>query len=237
MIRIDGLSKKFGARTVLDHITLRIPAGQATGIVGPNGSGKTTMIKTILGLVRPDEGTVTVNGSTLNGHWDYRRDIGYMPQTGRYPENMTVRELINFIKKVRQEETAGEEQLIRHFGLEKEQDKRLRVLSGGMRQKTGAVLAMMFDPKILILDEPTAGLDPSSSVRLKKLIHEEKKRGKTVLLTTHIMSEIEELADYLVLLVEGTIRYHGPMNELLDVFREERLEEAVAKMLNEEETV
>lgn len=234
MISIDGLSKRFDTRTVLNRISLEIPAGQATGIAGPNGSGKTTMIKTILGLVRPDEGTVTVNGNRLNGNWSYRQEIGYMPQIGRYPENMTVREMLSFIKKVRGEEAPGEEELIQHFGLAAELDKRLRTLSGGMRQKAGAILAMMFDPEILILDEPTAGLDPASSVRLKNLLHKEKKRGKTILLTTHIMSEIEELADHLVLLVEGSVRYYGPKDDLLEAFEEQRLEKAVAKMMNEE---
>lgn len=233
MITIKGLHKTFGEQTVLDNLDLEIPAGQATGIVGPNGSGKTTMIKHLLGLVKPDRGTVTVNGTLLNGHCDYRSDIGYMPQMARYPENMRVRELLDFIKEIRGAETTGEDRLITLFELENELDKPLRTLSGGNRQKVGATLAFMFDSEILILDEPTAGLDPKSSVRFKKLIREEKEKGKTILLTTHIMSEIEELADYLVFLVEGRVRYHGSMEELMNIKREERLESAVAKMMEE----
>lgn len=233
MIKLKGLRKTFGDHTVLDNLELEIPAGQATGIVGPNGSGKTTMIKHILGLVKPDQGTITVNGTKLNGQSAYRSEIGYMPQMARYPENMRVRELLDFIKEIRGTQTTSEERLIELFELNNELDKPLRTLSGGNRQKVGATLAFMFDPKIIILDEPTAGLDPKSSVRFKKLIHEEKSKGKTILLTTHIMSEIEELADYLIFLVEGKVRYHGPMSELLNKKREERLEGVVAKMMEE----
>lgn len=233
MITIQGLRKAFGDRTVLDDLNLEIPPGQATGIVGPNGAGKTTMIKHILGLVKPDQGTITVNGTRLNGTSAYRNQIGYMPQMARYPENMRVRELLDFIKEIRDTETTSEERLIDIFELQEELEKPLRVLSGGNRQKVGATLALMFNPQIIILDEPTAGLDPRSSVRFKKLILEEKEKGKTILLTTHIMSEIEELADYLVFLVEGKVRYHGPMSELMANKKEERLEGAVAKMMEE----
>lgn len=233
MISIKGLRKKFGPLTVLDDIDLEIPSGRATGIVGPNGSGKTTAIKALLGLVKPDDGDIYVDGESVKGQWNYRHKIGYMPQTARYPENMTVGELFAFIKEVREAERTNEEELIEYFGLQPELKKRMRTLSGGTRQKVGAVLAMMFDPEILIFDEPTAGLDPHASVQFKKLVNQEKQQGKTILLTSHIMSEIEELADYLIFIVEGKIRYHGPMKELIEKQQEQRLEGAVAKMMEE----
>lgn len=233
MINIQGLRKKFGSLQVLNDLTLQIPAGQATGIVGPNGSGKTTLIKHLLGLVKPDEGSVEVNGVHLNGSYEYRRDIGYMPQMARYPENMRVRELLDFIINIRGEEPVYENELIELFELEKEMQKPLRTLSGGTKQKAGALLALMFDPGILILDEPTAGLDPKSSYRFKQWIKREKDRGKTILLTTHIMSEIEELADHLVLLVEGKVRFHGKQTDFMKINEEQRLEGAVAKILEE----
>ncbi|MCW9707314.1 ABC transporter ATP-binding protein [Fodinibius salsisoli] len=233
MITIQGLRKKFGSLQVLNDLTLQIPAGQATGIVGPNGSGKTTLIKHLLGLVKPDAGCIEVNGVHLNGSYEYRRHIGYMPQMAQYPENMKVRELIDFIIQMREEEPVFEEELIALFELEKEMQKPLRVLSGGTKQKAGALLALMFDPRILILDEPTAGLDPRSSYQFKQWIKREKDRGKTILLTTHIMSEIEELADHLILLVEGQVRYHGRQSDFIKSNEEQRLEGAVAKILQE----
>ncbi|MTI87857.1 MAG: ABC transporter ATP-binding protein [Balneolaceae bacterium] len=234
MITIKGLSKSFGSQTVLDKLELVLPKGQATGIVGPNGSGKTTTIKTVLGLVKPDEGEVLVDGIEISGNWEYRNKIGYMPQTARYPENMTVNELFNFIKEIRGNIPSVEQRLIQHFGLEAELNKRMRTLSGGNRQKVGAVLSMMFNPDILIFDEPTAGLDPRSSVQFKRLVKDQKEEGKTILLTTHIMSEIEELADYLIFIVEGKIKYHGPMDALIKKHKEQRLEGAVAKLMEEE---
>ncbi len=233
MINIKGLKKKFGTLTVLDNLELKLPRGQATGIVGPNGSGKTTTIKTILGLVKPDSGQIYIDDELVNGTWEYREKIGYMPQIARYPENMTVNELFKFIKQIRGEEDSVEVEFIKHFGLEAELNKRMRTLSGGNRQKVGAVLAMMFDPEILIFDEPTAGLDPRSSIQFKRLVNSQKQAGKTILLTTHIMSEIEELADHLVFVVEGKIRYDGPMEELIHQQKEQRLEGAIAKLMEE----
>lgn len=233
MILIKKLRKDFSNRTVLDELDLDIPAGQATGIVGPNGSGKTTTIKVLLGLVKPTSGDIFVDGKSIKGEWEYRNKIGYMPQVARYPENMTIRELFYFIKEMRGSNTDRDKELLKYFELENEIDKRMRALSGGMRQKVGAILAMMFDPEILIFDEPTAGLDPKSSVKFKKLLHQEKEKGKTVLLTSHIMSEIEELTDHLIFIVEGKIRYDGPMHELIKRQKEQRLEGAVAKMMEE----
>ncbi|MGM0547291.1 MAG: ABC transporter ATP-binding protein [Bacteroidota bacterium] len=233
MISIKKLRKDFGSHMVLKDLDLQIPAGQATGIVGPNGSGKTTTIKALLGLVKPTLGDILVDGKPIKGEWQYRSKIGYMPQIARYPENMTIGELFEFIKKMRGSNTNRDRELLEYFELDYEIDKRMRALSGGMRQKVGAILAMMFDPEILIFDEPTAGLDPKSSVRFKKLVHKEKEKGKTVLLTSHIMSEIEELMDHLIFIVEGKIRYDGPMHELMERQQEQRLEGAVAKMMEE----
>lgn len=233
MISFNKLRKDFGSRTVLQDLDLNIPDGQATGIVGPNGSGKTTTIKSLLGLVKPTAGEIYIDGQSIDGKWDYRRNIGYMPQVARYPENMTVGELLSFIKAMRGSTTNRDTELLSYFNLDSEIDKRMRALSGGMRQKVGAILAMMFDPQILIFDEPTAGLDPKSSVRFKRLVNEEKEKGKTILLTSHIMNEIEELTDYLIFMVEGRVRYHGPMHELIQRQQEQRLENAVAKMMEE----
>ena len=231
MITFKNLSKSFGELEVLKNVDIQIPAGQATGIVGPNGSGKTTLIKNLLGLVKPDSGTITINGVELNGGSEYKQNIGYMPQVARYPENMKVQELFRFIKRIRGVTETSEIELIDTFELANELDKPLRTLSGGNRQKVGATLALMFNPDTIILDEPTAGLDPKSSFRLKNVIRKRKSEGKTILLTSHITSEIEELADYILFLVEGDIKFYGPISELIQTNNEQRLENAVAKMM------
>ena len=231
MILIENLHKQFGDLEVLKGVTLNIPEGQATGIVGPNGAGKTTLIKTLLGLVKADSGAIHVDGVKLNGNWQYRENLGYMPQVARYPENMKVYELLDFIKGLRKQDPVYEEELIEQFNLGPELDKQLRTLSGGNRQKVGAALAMMFDPKLLFFDEPTAGLDPQASHKFKQRVQQEKDNGKTVIITSHIMSELEQLVDHVIFVLDGKIRYYGSMENILTENKEERLEGAIAKMM------
>lgn len=237
MIEVEELKKSFGNLQVLKGMNLSIPSGQATGIVGPNGAGKTTLIKTLLGLVKPDSGTIRVMDTTLNGDWLYRKYIGYMPQVARYPENMKVHELLDFIKGLRDQEAVYEEELIDQFNLKPELNKPLRTLSGGNRQKVGATLAMMFNPEILFFDEPTAGLDPRSSHKFKHRVQSEKENGKTVIITSHIMSELEQLVDHVIFILDGKIRYYGSMQQLLDQSKEERLEAAIARMMESDDEV
>lgn len=234
MIRIENLNKSFGALHVLKDINLDILKGSTTGFVGPNGSGKTTLIKCLLGLVRPDSGTIYIDGAAVSTDHEYRRNMGYMPQIGRYPENMKVSELIRLIEDIRGNHENRSKELIKYFGIEINLDARLRNLSGGTRQKVSAILTLMYQPDLLIFDEPTAGLDPQSSIKFKNLVKAEKAAGKTILLTTHITSEIEELADNIIFIVEGKIRFHGPMAELMDSQKTERLENAVAQLMEEE---
>lgn len=233
MINITELKKSFGPLKVLKGIDLEIPKGQATGLVGPNGAGKTTLIKTLLGLTKADSGHITINGTTLNGNWEYRRDIGYMPQVARYPENMKVYELLDFIKGLRDQEAVSEKELIEQFNLGPELGKMLRNLSGGNRQKVGATLAMMFDPQILFFDEPTAGLDPRASHRFKQRVQTEKENGKTIIITSHIMSELEQLVDHVIFILEGNVRFYGRMDDLLKQSNETRLESAIARLMDD----
>ena len=209
MIEIKELSKSYGKLDVLKGVSLKIPTGSVTAILGPNGSGKTTLIKSMLGLVKPDAGSIYFDGEKINGSVEYKRKIGYMPQIARFPENLTVAEILRMVKDLRSEETDYDETLYHEFHLSRELAKPIRALSGGTRQKLSAVVAFLFRPKILFLDEPTAGLDPLSSSRLKDKILREKANGRTFVLTSHVMSEIEELADRLVFLQDGNIFYNG----------------------------
>lgn len=231
MINIQNLSKGFGVLKVLKSVNITIHDGKITAIVGPNSSGKTTLIKCILGLVRQESGTICLDDACVNGTWGYRRDIGYMPQIARFPENLTVRELIDMVRDLRDLRSVNEEELIGTFRLDDEINKPVRTLSGGTRQKLSAVLALMFDPKILILDEPTAGLDPLASSTLKDRILAEKARGKTVILTSHNMSDVEELSDDIVFLLDGVIYFQGSADELKAHTGESNLERAIARMM------
>ena len=187
---------------------------QVVCLIGPNGSGKTTMIKCILGLVIPDEGKIVVNSHQVGRSWNYRRAIGYMPQINRFPDNIKVKQLFEMIKDIRQHRGDYDEELYRAFNIELIGEKRMSTLSGGMRQKVNAALAFLFNPAILILDEPTAGLDPAASEILKEKILSCRTEGKLIVITTHNMSDVEELADQVLLLHDGTLKFYGQLSEL-----------------------
>lgn len=233
MIRLEGIRKRFGALTVLVGVDLHINAGRVTAIVGPNSAGKTTLIKTILGLTRADAGKVGIAGAPVNDDVAWRSAIGYMPQIARYPENLTGADLLAMMADLRQT-PARDVELIDSLGLRPYLEKPLRVLSGGTRQKINAALAFLFAPEILILDEPTAGLDPASSAVLKDKIRAEQARGRTFIVTSHVMSELDEVSDDVVLLADGRIRYAGPIVDLKRLTRQLSLERAVARFMEGE---
>lgn len=227
MIQVENLHKKFGKNTVLAGLDLHIRPGGIFAILGPNGSGKTTLIKTILGMVMPDTGTIRVQGESINKNWKYRKEINYLPQIANFPGNLKVNELIAMVKDIRQR-PSEEEKLIAYFGLEPFLDKKLTNLSGGTKQKVNIVLAFMFDSPLIILDEPTSGLDPLALIRLKELINGERAKGKTFLITSHIMQFVEELSDEVVYLLEGKIYFNGSIAELQAKTGETNLEHAIA---------
>ncbi len=235
MIKVENLKKRFGKLQVLHGVTFDTADGKCTAIMGPNASGKTTTIKSILGLVVPDEGTITVNGVDTSKGYQYRNLIGYMPQIPTFPENITPRELINLTRRLRTYDKDSADELIEMFEIEEHLDKPFSALSGGTRQKVNAVLAFMFDVPILILDEPTVGLDPVSSRKLKELIKERKSRGVDVIITSHIVSEIEQLADDMVFLLEGQVVFEGPVREIIEQTQGEDLEDAIAKLIQRQQ--
>lgn len=233
MIKLTNIIKKYGKLEVLKGIDAEFLKGKVTAIVGPNGSGKTTIIKIILGLVKADYGRVSIDNILINGGYEYRKNIGYMPQVASYPENLCVLEVLSMIKDLRNCNENVEDKFIKEFDLSGELTKPIRTLSGGNKQKLSAVFALMFDPEILIFDEPTAGLDPVISYRFKEILKTQKKKNKTILLTSHIMSEVEELADEIIFLLDGKIYYQGSIVNLILEKGETNLEKAVAKILEE----
>lgn len=227
MIQIENLHKRFGKNKVLSNLDLEIHGSGIFAVLGPNGSGKTTLIKCVLGMVIPSSGAIEVQGKTIKKHWKYRQEINYLPQIANFPGNLRVKELIRMIKDLRQKESR-EEELIKLFGLEPFLEKKLSTLSGGTKQKVNLVLTFMFDSPLLILDEPTTGLDPGSLIKLKELILREKNKGKTILITTHIMQFVEEMADEIVYLLEGNIFFKGSVKQLMTRTNQTDFEHAIA---------
>jgi Cu-processing system ATP-binding protein len=211
--------------------------GRVTAVLGPNGSGKTTLIKMILGLVRPDAGSIEIGGVRLNGDCAYRAGIGYMPQTARFPENLTGREILAMLEDLRGAGATGDRELIGAFELEAELDKPVRILSGGNRQKVSAAAALLFDPAIVILDEPTAGLDPIANGVLKDRIRRARTRGRTIILTGHVLSEVEQLADDVIVLLDGSMLSSGTLSELRAHTQEPTLERAIAHLMRQQRAV
>ncbi len=233
MIIANNVSKQFGKLKALNNISVTCNKGECIALVGPNGSGKTTFIKCILGMVVPDSGFITFNGKNIHHDWLYRKHIGYMPQIGRYPDNMTIGQVFNMMKDIRGVEKSKitDESLVEEFGLKQVLTKRMRTLSGGTRQKVSASLAFLFNPDVLILDEPTAGLDPIASEKLKEKIIYEKSRGKLILITSHVLSELDDLITHIIYMQEGTLLFHKKLGDLQKDTGEQKLSRAIAAVM------
>lgn len=231
MIRIQNINKRFRKLQALNNINAEFNKGQVISLIGPNGSGKTTLIKSILGLVKPDNGTITFNGVPVTEKVDYRSNIGYMPQIGRYPDNMKIGQLFSMIKNLRNNEKEIDEELYFKYKLDTILDKSMRALSGGTRQKVSAALAFLFNPDVLILDEPTAGLDPLSSETLKEKIIAEKQKGKLILITSHVLTDLEEITTDVMYLQDGREMFFKSMAELQEQTGEEKLTKIIAYMM------
>jgi len=230
MIRIENINKRFKKLQALSGINVQFNKAQVISLIGPNGSGKTTLIKSILGLVKPDNGTIFFNDEPITENVEYKKNIGYMPQIGRYPDNMKIGQLFKMIKNIRDEKELDEELYFR-FKLDTLSDKSMKGLSGGTRQKVSAALAFLFNPEVLILDEPTAGLDPLSSEMLKEKILSEKEKGKLILITSHVLSDLEDLTTDVMYMQDGKIVFNKTMTELRLETGEEKLGKAIAWMM------
>jgi len=231
MIEIKKLHKKFGKLSVLDGLDLTISKSGIFAVLGPNGSGKTTLIKCLLGMVVPNKGEILIDKVSILKKWEYRNNLNYLPQIANFPSNLSVIELIKMVKNLRPKES-NEKELIDLFGLNEFLNKKLGNLSGGTKQKVNLALTFMFDSELIILDEPTTGLDPIALIHLKKLIKQEKEKGKTILITTHIMSFVDEMADEIVFLLDGKIYFKGSVEKLKKQTNQTNLEHAIATLMS-----
>ncbi len=232
MIIASNVSKKFGKLSVLSDVSITCNRGQCISLIGANGSGKTTLIKCILGMVIPDSGFITFNQENIAKDCTYREHIGYMPQIGRYPDNMSIGQLFSMMKDIRQDARLKyDEELFHVFELDAVRQKRMRTLSGGTRQKVSAALAFLFSPDVLILDEPTGGLDPVSSEIFKEKIRKEKAAGKLILITSHILSDLDDIVTEVIYMQDGKPVFHKPIDVLKEETGENRLSRAIANIM------
>ena len=231
MIKIKNLTKKFNKFTALQNIDLECKKGHSIAFIGPNGCGKTTLIKCILGLNVVESGDILVNGNSVKNDFLYREKIGYMPQIGKYPENMTIGQPIKMIQDNRKNVENIDTELLEAFELPKLYDKKMSTLSGGTTQKVSAVLAFMFHPEIIILDEPTAGLDPLASEILKNKIIKERKNGKLIIITSHLLSELDDMVNEIVFINEGKILVHQSVEDLKTETQQTKISDAITNIL------
>ena len=234
LVEVRALTKTYGRQRVLQGIDLDVARGAVTAIIGPNGAGKTTLNKALLGLVHPDSGTIRMDGVDTVGATAHRSRIGYMPQAARFPDNFSARDVFTLLTELRGSERPRDESLVAAFALAPMLDQSVRSLSGGQRQRLNAAAAFLFTPDLLLLDEPTAGLDPVASGILKDKIREVRNDGRAVIITSHILSELEEFADTVVFLHEGRVRWSGPLNTLLSTTQSATLERAIASLMQSE---
>lgn len=234
MILFDNINKSFGKLKVLQNINVCFEKGQSVAIVGPNGSGKTTLIKSLLGMVVPDSGKIYVDAQDTKQDFAYRSKIGYMPQIGHYPPNLKIRQLFEMMIDIRlgkNHTSKLDEEIIEAFALKDIYEKPLGTLSGGTKQKVSAALAFLFDPQILILDEPTAGLDPLASEILKEKILKENRKGKLIIITSHILSDLEELASHILYIQDGQIQFFKKLEDLKAEVGETKLNKIIALLM------
>lgn len=204
-VKIQNLSKHYKGQIALHAISLEIKKGEIVGLLGPNGAGKTTMMRSITGSLSFDQGKIWINGMD-NQEFPYKTKslIGYLPENNPLYLDMYVKEYLSFISDIHQTPKSEISDIIEKVGLQKEQNKKISQLSKGYKQRVGLAQAILFDPEILILDEPTNGLDPNQIIEIRQLIQELGKK-KTVILSTHIMQEVEALCSRVILLNKGSI--------------------------------
>ncbi len=231
MIEIRNISKRFRKLQVLNNVSLLLQKGECVALIGPNGCGKTTLLKSVLGMVLPDQGQILFNGKTISRDNHYRAQIGYMPQIGRYPENMTIGQVIDMVRSIRNSAGPEDNDLYERFAIGSMVDKKMRTLSGGTTQKVSATLAFMFSPQVLILDEPTAGLDPVAAEILKEKIIDLRDKGCLIIITSHLLNELEDMVSEVVFMQEGNLILHKNVRELKEMTGKETLAKSVVELL------
>ncbi len=233
MIEINKLYKSYHKNEVLNDINLKLEKGMIAGLIGQNGTGKTTLIKCILGLTQYQKGDILIDNKSIQIGPEYRQKIGYMAQIGKYPENMSIAQLFSMMREIRRVNETDNE-LYEQFEIKKIERKLLSQLSGGTTQKVSAALAFLFKPEILILDEPTAGLDPIASEILKDKISKEKE-NKLILITSHILNDLDEIASHAIFLQNGKLLFFETIQALKEKSGHHKLGKTIAEIMKEKQ--
>jgi ABC-2 type transport system ATP-binding protein len=226
-IETRALTRRYGRMTAVDHLELQVPVGALYGLIGPNGAGKTTTLRMLAGLLEPTAGQIALNGVVANHDWrDLRRQIGYMPDFFGVYEDMLVWEYLDFfgrcygIESQRRAQVTGE--LLELVDLGEKRDAYVQTLSRGMRQRLCLAHALVHDPQVLLLDEPASGLDPRARVEMRELLRELGAMGKTIVVSSHILSELAELCDSVGIIERGRLIASGPLQEIQRQVRQGR---------------
>ena len=215
-IALDSVSKRYGAREVVHDLSLAVAAGESLALVGPNGAGKTTLMKMILGVTRPSGGTVRVHGHDPMGTGTaaLRTRIGYLPENVAFHGAMTGRELLAFYARLKGEPVSSCDALLERVGLTDAAKRRVRTYSKGMRQRLGLAQALLGHPRLLVLDEPTTGLDPALREQFYRILVEQHAAGATALVSSHALTEIEGRIDRIAIVKGGRLLICGTLDEL-----------------------
>ena len=225
-LEIKNLTKKFGEQTALNDINITIEKNEIIGLLGPNGAGKSTLMKSIVGVLKIDEGQILFNAKDIISHeLESKKNIGFLPENNPLYMEMFVKEYLNFVANIHQVPNSRVEEVIELVGITPEKSKKISQLSKGYKQRVGLAQAILHQPDLLILDEPTNGLDPNQIIEIRNVIKEIGKE-KTVILSTHIMQEVEALCSRVILIHKGNIVMDSPIEEFKGKF--ESLEEAFA---------
>lgn len=232
MIEVKNLSKTYNEQLIVDDLSLVIPAGSIFGFLGPNGAGKTTTIKMLVGINKPDSGSIMINNrSPLNPKT--RQEIGFMPEEPHFYDQLTGLEFLRFISHLfenKSQSISELEMILKKTGIYEARNKRIRDYSKGMKQRLGFGQTLVNDPKYIFLDEPLDGLDPIGRIELKAILEELKKEGKTIFFNSHILSDVENICDQIGVIHKGHLIYSGPVNEFK---RDLSLEEQFVKTIKE----
>lgn len=220
VVTTQALTRRFGSITALDALTLELPSSGVIGLVGPNGSGKSTLIRILLGLIRPTSGTATVLGAPITDPRAYASRVGVMIESPAFLGGLSARANLSSLAQLRNLGSARVDAVLRQVGLDGRDREPVKRFSLGMKQRLGIAAALLSEPEVLILDEPTNGLDPAGIVEIRELLRNLGRSGRTVIVSSHQLSEIEAVCDHLVVIRFGELIFAGPMSEVLQRTRE-----------------